>query len=301
MRRMFTRLTSENMHLLTPFYKAHHPSICDNTAGAVYQWRNAYVTYFSISGGMLCIRASYGADGDCYTFPIGDGDIGAALEHCQNEANERGDEFKFCVTPIEGLNVLNDIYGERVLAQNRREWADYLYDAEGFLSYSGKQYHTQRNHVNRFFREYPQVERRPVTKALEGACFDFLCRYAAEHDDMNDIEKNELIGAKELLIHREALGQSALCLTLDDEVIALSIGERRFDTLYVHVEKARMDIAGAYPAMAQAFVQAHEGVKFVNREDDAGDEGLRYSKLNYRPIALIDKYFVKIQPSSLSK
>ncbi len=298
---MFTRLTTENMPLLLPFYREHHPTICDNTQGAVYQWRNAYVTYFSIVDNMLCIRASYGADGDCYTLPIGSGDLRTALAHCEAEARERNDEFKFCVIPKEGVDELYKIYGDRVVAENRRGWADYLYEAEGFLDYRGKQYHTQRNHVNRFFRENPSAEVRPVDAQLEPACMDFLCRYEKEHSDMNAIEKNELIGARELLLHRNELNQSAFCLVLGDAVIALSIGEKRFDTLYVHVEKARMDIAGAYPTMAQAFIRAHEGITYVNREDDAGDEGLRYSKLNYRPIRLIDKYFVRIQPSSLSK
>ena len=43
---------------------------------------------------------------------------------------------------------------------------------------------------------------------------------------------------------------------------------------------------------AQQF--AHEGVHFINREDDAGDEGLRKSKLAWRPCQLLDKYLVHI-------
>lgn len=290
------------MAKILPFYQSHNPTICDNTAGAVYQWRNAYVTYFDIVDGFLCIRAGYGKDGECYAFPIGNGtNIENALAACAEDAALRHDTLKFCVVPKAALETFSRLYAERAMIQNRREWADYLYQADGFLEYRGKRYHTQRNHVNRFYRENPDVAFKQVTHELEPACIDFLSRYATEHTDMNAIEKNELIGAKDLLLHRECLNQSAYCLCLDKQVIALSIGERKNDTLYVHVEKARMDINGAYPAMAQAFVRAHEGISFVNREDDAGDEGLRYSKLNYRPIALIEKYYVEIQPSSFSK
>ena len=39
---------------------------------------------------------------------------------------------------------------------------------------------------------------------------------------------------------------------------------------------------------SQAFVNfMGTGFTYVNREDDAGDEGIRYSKLNYKPIELI--------------
>jgi hypothetical protein len=36
------------------------------------------------------------------------------------------------------------------------------------------------------------------------------------------------------------------------------------------------------------------GFTYVNREDDAGDEGIRYSKMNYKPIELIPKYLVTV-------
>ena len=46
------------------------------------------------------------------------------------------------------------------------------------------------------------------------------------------------------------------------------------------LKKAFADIDGAYPMINQQFVQ-HEctGYQYVNREDDAGSEGLRKSKI----------------------
>ena len=69
------------------------------------------------------------------------------------------------------------------------------------------------------------------------------------------------------------------------------------DTLYVHVEKARTDYTGAYQAIVSEFAQyaADADTRYINREDDSGDEGLRYSKMVYRPLCLLDKYWITIK------
>ena len=38
-----------------------------------------------------------------------------------------------------------------------------------------------------------------------------------------------------------------------------------------------------------------EDFKYVNREDDAGEEGLRSSKLSYRPVFMVDKGVLRLK------
>lgn len=78
-------------------------------------------------------------------------------------------------------------------------------------------------------------------------------------------------------------------------MVGFSLGEYDGDTLYVHVEKANTDYRGAYQVLMTSFIRefAKEGIAYVNREDDAGDPGLRKSKLSYNPIWLVKKYTVR--------
>lgn len=80
-------------------------------------------------------------------------------------------------------------------------------------------------------------------------------------------------------------------LRIGRKVVAFSIGEPVTpDTMVVHIEKAFADIEGAYTMMNQQFV-LHEAMdyKYVNREEDTGEEGLRKAKLSYHPAILLDK------------
>ena len=114
-------------------------------------------------------------------------------------------------------------------------------------------------------------------------------------DTQLDANNTEQMAA--LFENIEKLGLSAGFLRAGGKIVAFSAGEVCGDTMFVHVEKALRGYPGAYPAMAQAFAQAFcgENVRYINREDDSGDMGLRKSKLQYLPAALLDKYNIAVK------
>ena len=296
----YQQITEQSIQALRPFFQAYACGICDNTVGAVYQWRDIYVSYYAIVENMLCIRAGYGAFGDCYTAPLGAGDFDAACEANERDAKALGIPLRYCVVPPCAIPRLRMRYGDRMQVESIRDWADYIYNADAFRTYAGKALHTQKNHVNRFYRDHPDAKTVLVGDAeTERACLGFLDRFRERHPEFSPLEENEWNGAKDLLLHREALGQTAVALKTGGEIVALAIGEQKDDMLFEHVEKAMPDVPGAYPAMAQAFVKCFPSAVTLNREDDGGDEGLRYSKLSYKPRELREKYLVTIQDATV--
>ena len=64
-------------------------------------------------------------------------------------------------------------------------------------------------------------------------------------------------------------------------------------TFCVHMEKACYNINGAYTVVNRDFAKTFcGGYRYINREDDVGDEGLRRAKLSYYPAILTDKFVV---------
>ena len=106
----------------------------------------------------------------------------------------------------------------------------------------------------------------------------------------------EQIALERALTDPEALGLEGLVLLEGDEILAFTMGSQmRTDTFDVHFEKAREDVDGAYPTINQQFAfhirEKHPQIRFLDREDDMGLEGLRKAKLSYYPAKLLEKYW----------
>ncbi len=280
---------------MEPYFSACTNRICDNTVGVTFQWRNIFKTQFAIVRDVLLTRSVFKRIGPCYSVPVGPGDVNAGFEAAEKDVQELGEELRFACVGEDQLPLLEARYEGRFFAEEKRDWFDYLYEADAFRTFSGKKHHSQKNHVNRFYKEFPEAECREITEDMFPQCIAFLERIEEEHPEMSEVERNELKGTMDLIELACRLNQRAACLMTRLGITALSVGEIKGDTLFAHAEKADVNAAGAYPAMAQAFVNfMGTGFTYVNREDDAGDEGIRYSKLNYKPIELIPKYLVTV-------
>lgn len=290
----FVKIDTANVLSLLPYTAASPDPVCDNTVGSIYQWRDIFNIHCCIAGGRMVIRSQYPGIGDCYSVPLGEGDSVACFHAIEEDAAKLNIAVRFGCVGEKQLQELIAHYGEaRLHVEIRRAWADYLYAPEGF-AYRGKRFHTQKNHVNRFHAACPNALFREVREEDMPAIATFLSGLQ-KHKGESLLEQTEIRGTLELIEQREALKQIAACLWDGERLVALSVGEIRGNVLYVHGEKADKTVPGSFPAMAQAFVEhAAAGIDTVNREDDGDDAGIRYSKEQYRPVALLEKRLVSV-------
>jgi len=297
----FQPITVASRELLMPLFAQQPWRACDYTFGANFQWRVFYQTTYAVQKDMAILRAAYPGLGCCYLMPVGAGDMKCALNAIDADATERRRWLRIFAPTAESVEILREHFGDRIVsADSVRSLADYLYETERLITFAGKKLHGQKNHRNRFYRENPEARFVPVTAETLPAAETFLSEYAEEIDLQQPIEVEELHRARELLHRYAEAGQLAGYIETDRGIAALSIGEVVGDTLYVHVEKARTVFHGAYQAIVSAFadyaVAVSGGALYCNREDDSGDDGLRNSKLAYQPCALVEKYWVVIDP-----
>jgi hypothetical protein len=121
----------------------------------------------------------------------------------------------------------------------------------------------------------------------------FVGRLQADPDGDFHMERAALHKA---LRNGAEIGMCGLVLMDGERVLAVTLGSLLSnDTMDVHFEKGAPDVAGAYVAINCAFAryvrQNYPAVRFLNREEDMGIEGLRRAKQSYRPHHMVRKYW----------
>ena len=275
--------------------------LCDYAVACLFMWREFYRVRAAVTNGMLVCCAGVvdphlppEGQGLSYSLPVGNGDLAAAVRAVCEDAAERGIPLRFSTVPEEYAEKLIAAVGRDASVDPDAADPDYLYPIENFLGYPGKALHAHRNHVNRFLRENPDHGYEPLSEENREAAIEFLRRHHAEMEKPSALAEEDLIRSEELLRCFDKLGVTGGVLTVNGEVAGLTVGEAIGDTLHVSVEKALTEYHGAFQFLAMSYAEqmkaAHPELIYINRQDDAGDEGLRQSKLSYKPCALLRKY-----------
>ncbi len=293
---VFQALTPEVLPTLHPYLSQSPFRLSDFTLGYLLMWLPYSKTTFAEVEGCLLMRLEYGGKVR-FTYPLHPtADETAelrALAVLEAYCVDTREHLALTTIPLERLPLLTHRYGRDLVLNNPRTWRDYLYNVSDFADYAGKRFSGQRNHVSKFRRLHPTATFRLMTRDDLPAIHTFLQTYAERQYAKNSfIANEELHGTRKLLDTFEPLHQIGGLLEDNGRIIAITLGEIIGDTLIVHVEKALVEYEGAYPTIAQAFAKACQSpsLLYINREDDAGDCGLRKSKLQYNPIRLLDKY-----------
>ena len=279
------------------YYAACDYQICEYSLGIKLMWAEVYRYAFAECGGCLICRDEY--DGVVYfDFPVAgkNGDVEAAL--CAIEAYCLATEtsLRFTTVPASYLGMLSARY-DGVEIQNTYRYRDYVYRCESIERFEGKKYAGQRNHLRRFQKNYPDAIFRRLTHDDLPAIERFAARFNENVRHFNDEALTERESAFRILRDQAHEHFFIGCMEYRGEIIGVAIGECCGDTLVEHVEKAlSTDYEGVYPALFQAFVKTFgSGCTYVNREDDAGERGLRTSKLQYHPERIVTKYDIYVK------
>ena len=271
---------------------------CEYSFGNLYMWGDQYIAYID---GVAVIFSHFNGR-DTYLFPVGDGDKRAALDAVMEDAAERGIPCVLTGVTHDDREALERLYPHRFSFEPQRDFYDYVYSVDDLADLKGKKYHGKKGHYRKFCDAFKGYTVQLITEDNVESVKEMLRLWYAERETSDayytfDMEKHAL---KRAFDERERLGIVGLAVAHESRVLAFSMGSRmKSDTFDVHFEKALSDVDGAYAAINCEFAkhirENYPDVKYLNREDDMGIEGLRRAKESYKPHHMVEKLTARLQ------
>lgn len=284
----FKKITLSDYEILNKYMSLTGRYSCESNFVNLLVWQCAYQNMCAICENQLFIKS--GKEGEeIYRLPLGDNlERGMQLlrEHTGQENPplwvQRGDRFdEFAGRFVDSYELIPE-----------RDAFDYIYLQEDLANLSGKKYHSKRNHISAFSKQYNwefrDITYQNIPEVLE--CAEKW--YAQNADKFNKYMACEKQAIKIILENFEALKIRGGAIYIDGEMVAFTLGSPINSLVFdVNIEKALPDYAAAYTVINNEFAKTLKDYKYINREDDLGLEGLRKAKLSYKPNILLEKYY----------
>ena len=289
----FQPVTAEDIAVIAPYFEGKRAGICDMSALYLHMCGDALGMEYAVHDDVLFLRRNnkYGIS---YYPPLLRGECALAkgLPYLSVLEEER---VRLCSIPAHETEAFERAC--RVLKKGTsRRWADYIYRAVDLATLQGHRYNKKRNLVHQFERLYPVHTYEEISPENIGDVVDFMHRFMAEGEMSEDkqYENRRVLG---VLADYDRLPVVGGIVRVEGQLAAFTVAEEIDDMLVVHVEKADRSFKGAYQYINYRFVREcmqKRELHLVNREDDAGDEGLRQAKLSYCPVDILHKYHMVI-------
>lgn len=295
----FKPITQADLPEINRIVQMSRSRTCDYTIGGIFMWVDYFRYSYCIYADTLFIRgvSESNLTDEAFSLPVGAMPVAESIELLRAYCRVNGLVMRFSAIPEDKLTDFRSV--GLTTCRQLEDWDDYLYDIDALASLRGKKLSKKRNHVNRFMADNPGYSFGPLTPA-EARCLEVTCSGWLEPDDVT--QRSSLAEHKAVL---DVLA-NMVCYPFEGAVlrnsagrtVAFTLGEVIGDTLFVHIEKMDHSVAGAGETVntlfARYMAERYPGLRYINREEDTGDPGLRKAKLSYHPSMILHKYDITV-------
>ena len=231
-----------------------------------------------------------------YPFPVGDGDKKAVIDSIIDDAKARGIPCRITGLTPSARATVEELYPGKFRFHSDEGSFDYVYLIDDLAELSGKKYDGKRNHFRRFREAYPNYTVEPISEnnisSVHRMASDWYDARLSENPDA-DFHMERAALEKALRDYR-SLEMEGLVVRNGEEIIAFTLASFiSEDTLDVNFEKALSGVQGAYAAVNCEFARyirdKYPCIRYLDREEDMGLEGLRRAKRSYHPHHMVKK------------
>ncbi|WP_446899028.1 DUF2156 domain-containing protein [Clostridium sp. LBM24168] len=294
----FNPLTMNDKNFFDKYLHNYNFTTCEYSFTTFLIWRKACDISYTVVDNVLIIK-KMGFDGNYYFMqPIGytKENLKYIVEILKKYSAINSMPYLFGDVEESFLNDLRELYGDNIHIKEDIDNFDYIYDTQKLITLSGKKLHSKKNHYNKFIKSYNYTIKDFFEPGVKEDCIKAAKLWYDLKNSDNKYLYHELEGINEITCNMQQLNLKAMAVYVDDEISAFTIGEKvNSDMGIIHIEKGLTTINGIYTFVNKAFVENYlNDVKYINREQDLGLEGLRKAKKSYHPVNMGKKYCINL-------
>ena len=304
---LFRKVTIDDRTIIDGYMMKYGGGSCQHSFIAMFGMQGKYGDTFCEEDGVLYVlREGLSDDGvSAFLIPMGDacvsdGGMKKAVEKIAGHAHDIGKKLVFNTLTERSMKRITGLFPGRFGVKEARDSFEYMHSFETLAYLEGPKLARRRQDVRSFERAYGD---RTQIKIIDDSDMEELVNYQVRWND--DFRKYCLEHGKKIIDHEHVgimktfdrykeLGVSGIVIRIDGVIRGYAYGTVISDDVYdVLVEKGDKEIKDIYRPLNRELVRmCAEGHKYINREEDCGDPGLRASKLSLMPEFFLKKYIV---------
>ncbi len=299
----FEAVTLTHKKMIKPYLYKYGEGSCQHSFAAMFCMANKYGDSLCEKDGWLFIhRAGISSKTErAYLFPMGDNSdevrLGHAIEAIIEDAHNHGAAVRFETLTAAAKDAVARLFPGVFSVTALRDYSEYIYTYDKLANLSGHQMASKRQDINTFYRTYGnsvRIEKIKDKHLDEIRSFQKMWlnnRLNGEEDVQLDYEN---IAIQLGLSNFAELDLSGIVIYIDNVMRGYAYGAPLSQNSYdVMIEKGDRRIADIYRVLNRDLVRLCCGqYRYINREEDVGNEGLRCAKLSYKPDILLEKYLL---------
>ena len=300
----FQPVSLEQKQKIEDYLYRYGENSCQHSFIAMYCMEAKYQDMICEQDGWL-FTLRYGKCTDThrvYLFPLGDMNdmdgLRNALAAIVNDAHENGRAVRFETITETAAKNLKKLLPNQFAIEPCRDWYEYIYNFNTLANLPGGKLASKRYDIQTVYREY---EGRAVVRKIQIGDIEAILQFQRtwltekQHIDEDVQLDYENLAIHKGLAHYQELGLSGIVVFIDGELCGYAYGAPLSDTAYdVIIEKVDRRYADIYKILNRELVRlCCDSFAYINREEDAGVEGLRKAKMSYKPDILLEKFIVQ--------
>jgi hypothetical protein len=286
-------VTLNDIDIISKYLRLYPSENCDFNICNLICWGMYYKLEYAIVMDRLVLFNPYYS---YLLFPIGEYFTAKELMELNQCCKEIHNNVEIMVVPEDYIDktIGLDEYFEII---NDEDWNDYVYLTDKLINLSGKKLAKKKNLISQFKREYPDYHIKSIDESDFKEILDFSYKWKEIQNREDDYLDIEFIAIENIIKNWRYLPAEGIKIYVNNKIVSYAIFSPQTEDMYtVHFEKFNPMIKGSAQLVNQeTALYLKDKAKYINREQDIGDLGIRQAKRSYQPEKMVKYYRLKLK------